>query len=167
MFDRKKIANMDFYKDLAEEMIKDCFLLQKEDKNISGFPGCAYPVLRMVMKFQEYVFCIVLECTNNDIVIKLFNTSVPEKFFLSKKDGGLTFDKSQHRSGKPYIFVVKYPILTLDETWVDTQQNIGKANLVEREVLKKMNVLAGAILEGFKKEEPEVVDFFEATEKFS
>lgn len=146
----KKIENIAVYYDIAYSQIKNKFQIVDQEEDIS-FPAIGYPATKIMIAFQNQNFSIILEETKNDIVIRLFDTRDPELYYRKKEEGGVLFDKSTYRSNKPYILNVKYSLMDLNNVWLDKQQNIGKMTPSQKEVVRKMEILAEIILDEFRR----------------
>ncbi len=101
----------------AKKIIKKHFSIA-EERPIGHFPDLTGDIHRMVINHQGKKTVVFVTQTNNDIIVRLFDSSRPEKYFTEKKWA----KDSALRSNRPYIFNWKALYDAPDEKqWVDMQ----------------------------------------------
>jgi hypothetical protein len=101
----------------AKKVIKSHFSVLDE-KDVQHFPDLTGKIVRMVINYQGKKLVIFLSQTNNDIVVRLFDTSRPEKYYTEKK----WVPTNNTRSGRPFVFSCKMLYLEPSKSfWVDMQ----------------------------------------------
>ncbi len=84
--------------EVAIKVLKRNFSLV-EQKKIEHFPCLIGEILRFVINYQGKKITFFLAQTNNDIIVRLFDTDSPEKYFKGEK----WVKNSGERSNRPYI----------------------------------------------------------------
>lgn len=101
----------------AKRVLKKNFSIYDE-KKIEHFTDLLGEIIKLSVNYQGKKVTILLSQTQNDIVVRLFDTSRPEKYYTEKK----WVPESNVRSGKPFVFNCKMLYLDPNKSfWVDMQ----------------------------------------------
>lgn len=118
----------------AKRVLKKHFSIY-EEKKIEHFTDLIGEIIKLSINHQGKKVAILLSQTQNDIVVRLFDTSRPEKYYTEKK----WVPGNSVRSNKPFIFNCKMLYLEPNKAfWVDMQLPLHQLPLETESIAFKL-----------------------------